>query len=188
MRTKRALFGLILIGSLLSGCGSYALAAGGSTPTTSSSPSPTGAPKTTPDTVVLIDRNYPQGNIRLAPPPNGKQPSISSDLAYKNCQTGVAPCPRATPTSSELASFSDDAYGQIQPDQSVRLSFQNTLSWVFTWKDATCPPGGGNGAPAPGATSFPLPLASPALCDWVVFIDATTGQYQLSYQGPPPSY
>lgn len=127
--------------------------------------------------------SYPGASIRLAPPPANAVPLASSASAYATCASGAAPCQGigGSPTIA-LASFSDDAYGD-NGRQPFVPTYQNVLAWVMTWQGLSCPEHG----PAPVAGQSKPPSVTPTNCVLVVFVDAMTGHYLLSFSGPPPS-
>lgn len=96
--------------------------------------------------------------------------------AYELCTNGVADCPGSAPPIAELALVTDSQYGQIDSSGAVSLPMQRRLAWVFTWEAIGCPRRLG---PRPPSAA---PSAGP--CDWVVLIDAATGDYLLTYSGP----
>lgn len=161
----------------LTGCGVIATAANNSV--ASSSPTSEWAP--TQWSAETADQEYVSAGIQLGPPTSGISPSYSYLQAYAACTSGVAPCPPATPTLL-LATFSDDQYGTIQSDGSVRPSFQGVLAWVMIWHDQSCL---ATGVPVVPGQPSPSPGYPADSCDQVVFINAQTNQYLVAYTGPP---
>ena len=126
-------------------------------------------------------RYYPDGGIRLLPPPTTRPEAVSAETASRVCGK-TADCPNASGTA-ELASFSDDQYGTMSPDgKSVSHPFQNTLAWVLSWHGTDC---GASGPPPPPGRPPDTALAT--LCDTVVFVEAAKGQYLIEYIGAPAS-
>lgn len=125
----------------------------------------------------VVPRAYPEGGITIAAP-DSKTAKIDAVRAYAVCSNGEASCPDGAPGSAELASATDDQYGDIKPDGTVSHPIQARLTWVFTWNHVSCP--ARLGPKLPGAVSAP-----PAVCDWVVLVDADSGQFLITYAGPP---
>jgi hypothetical protein len=78
----------------------------------------------------------------------------------------------AGPVVAGLYSYYNDAYGQIQPDGSVKLSYRGIPVWLFTAPLAHYVNEGFGPAPLPGATPRPVPQY--AGCSYVVIVVATT--------------
>ena len=139
-------------------------------------------------------RTYRTASITLAPP---KVPvaSVPATVAYDLCRSGVAACADGQPTSAELASMTDTSYGTTQADGTFNQTLNDTLVWAFSWRNITCPPNSG-GAFVPGNTgpsgtapvprsSEPSGTAATTICDEVAFVDATSGEFLITYIGPP---
>ena len=124
----------------------------------------------------VTPRTYPTGGISLAQP-GGELATVNATSAYGVCASGEANCPVGPPGLAELALTTDSQYGDIKPDGSVTHSIQNRLTWVFTWNTIACPPRLGPKPPA-GQTN------APAVCDWLVIVDAQTGRFLITYAGP----
>lgn len=154
---------LVLTMGLLAGC-----VAAGATPRPAL---PVGAER------PVVPRAYPEGGITIAAP-GSSTARIDAVRAYTACSDGKASCPDGSPGSAELALATDDQYGDSQPDGTVNHPIQARLTWVFTWDRVSCPPR--LGPKPPGAVSAP-----PAVCDWVVLVDAGSGQFLITYAGPP---
>ena len=126
-------------------------------------PSTAGIPAAT---VVKTARTNRYQSITLSPP-GDVVPAVSSDAAYKVCQTPVGDCFPEPPTAIELALMTETAVGV---DMSART---NVLVWVIGWYGVTdCTFAGGPGGSAPAAP----PSATP-LCDHASYINATTGEF-----------
>jgi hypothetical protein len=80
-----------------------------------------------------------------------------------------------------FAIFSDDERGAIQPDNSVKPTWQEVPAWVMSWSNQPCHAMGG--APAPGSTARPSSLGN--VCTLLVFVDANSGRYLESYEEGP---
>ena len=130
----------------------------------------------------VVARTYAGSGITLAVP-GSATPAVSATDAYQVCVSGAAACPSAHPDVVELASVTDDQYGDINANGSVTHTIHDRLSWVFTWQGAACPPRTG---PRPlGSAAGSAASAAPGDCDWVVLTDATTGKFLVTYAGPP---
>jgi hypothetical protein len=147
-----------------------------------------------PDQPLAKARTYPTASIELAPP-NGRIASVPATVAYDLCRTGVADCPDGQPTSAELASMTDASYGTTQSGGTFSQPLNGTLVWAFSWRNITCPPSSG-GAFVPGNTgpsgtapvarsSEPSGTNAPTICDEVAFVDAASGEFLITYIGPP---
>lgn len=114
------------------------------------------------------DVTYGLTGMTSKPPPADMAPTVSPADAVRTCQS-TAPCPTPTPDSIRFGIFNDSEYGQIQPDNSVKLSFVNVPAWILTWRNGPCGPG------SPGGST----------CENDVFVNAQTGAYMLGYAGTP---
>lgn len=126
----------------------------------------------------VVPRAYPDGGISLADP-QSRGAKVAIESAYAACASGVADCPGAPPAIAELALVTDSQYGQIQSSGAVDHSITARLSWVFTWTSISCPRRLGPKPPSRAPTA--------SACDWLVIIDATTGEYLVTYAGPTAS-
>ena len=125
----------------------------------------------------VVPRTYTDGGITLASA-GSQVPTVAATAAYRACISGAADCPAGEPTSAELASVTDDQYGQTDASGTVTHTIQGRLSWVFTWQDIPCPPRLG---PKPPASV----VAAPSVCDWIVLVDARSGENLITYAGVP---
>lgn len=137
---------------------------------------PGAAPAAAIDAIVrpVVARSYSDGGITLAAPQSAAS-KIDVVSAYRLCTSGVADCPGSVPSFAELALVSDSQYGQIDTAGGVSHSISARLSWVFTWQSIACAQRLGPRAPAGAPTTSP--------CDWLVMIDATSGEYLYTYSG-----
>lgn len=135
--------------------------------------------------VLRAERDYPDADVSLQPPPPSAEPEATAADVYRQCSSGAAPCPGGLPTRIEFGLFSDSAYGN--PSASPYPAFQHVPAWIMTWRDMPCysvggpPPGPGISVDVPTLTSSPKP------CDTVDLFDADTGNYLLQVQTAPAS-
>lgn len=126
-------------------------------------------------TRVTVAFTIPESGITLSPPGDAVR-ATSSDAAYELCLTpGGASCQPSPPTSIQLALITDTSSGLVKP---------GTLVWVMSWLGVTtCTPSLGGGPGLPGNQS---PIATPGqpLCDAYAFIDAHSGKFIFSREGP----
>jgi hypothetical protein len=143
----------------------------GSTPTaTAGAQAPASLAAMPTATVVKTARTNRYQSITLSPP-GDIVPAVSSDAAYKLCQTPVGDCFAEPPTAIELARMTQTAVGV---DMSA---LTNVLVWVIGWygvTDCTFVGGPPGSAPQPSAP----PSAAP-LCDHASYINATTGEFMF---------
>lgn len=171
------------LAAMLAACGR--LSGSGFSPSNTPAISPTAAisPTTMLGVRLVAPRAYPDAGIRLSPPPATVYPSFSATAALHTCATHQSPCETERPSAMELALYSDDQYGIIDPRSgAVTHIYQNVLAWVMTWKGETCLSIGP--APISGARPTPNPNFK---CDFMIFIDAQTGHYLLAVQTGSPS-
>jgi hypothetical protein len=129
----------------------------------------------------VTPRVYRDGGITLAVP-SSKAAATTAVGAFGACTSGAAECPPGAPDLAELASVTDDQYGEVGAAGAVEHPLNQVLSWVFTWRGVPCPPRLG---PRPQSATAPSAAATPrALCDWVVIVDAQSGKYVETYAGP----
>ncbi len=142
------------------------------------------------------DRKYPGNGTDLAPAPSGAQHRITADqamLTYK--KSGVFPgvaSQAVGPADVSLISFSDNEQGDVQADGSIKLKFQQVLSWAIVFHGVPWAGIGGGPAPVPGRTAL---TQAPVPEDIVFIIDANSGQLVTAFadvpgdntQGPVPS-
>jgi hypothetical protein len=141
----------------------------GSTPTaTAGAQAPASLAAMPTATVVKTARTNRYQSITLSPP-GDVVPAVSSDAAYKVCQTPDGDCFTEPPTAIELARMTQTAVGMDLP------ALTNVLVWVIGWYGVTdCTFVGGPGGSAPAAP----PSAAP-LCDHASYINATTGEFMF---------
>jgi hypothetical protein len=126
---------------------------------------------------TVVPRTYTAGGITLAVP-GSKAPAVDARGAYHACISGVAACPDGAPSFVELSSVTDDQYGDANSKGTVTHPIRVRLSWVFTWQGIACPPRLG---PTPPDSAVP----AAATCDWLVIVDAESGESLVTYAGPP---
>lgn len=125
----------------------------------------------------VVPRTYGAGGITLGLP-SSNAPGVDVASAYRTCISGEADCPAGAPRLAELASTTDDQYGDLDTNGTATHTIQGRLSWVFTWQGVACPPSLGPKPPGSLAAAAPV-------CDWLVIVDAQSGKYLISYAGPP---
>lgn len=74
-----------------------------------------------------------------------------------------------------LVSYSNDVYGDIQPDGSVVPRYQGVLAWAFIYRGVALV---AVGAARPSDQPLPAPVQN---CDHVSLVDATSGAYLQAY-------
>jgi hypothetical protein len=90
---------------------------------------------------VATTRVYPNTRMRLAPPEAGTAPRVTSEQALEAVRAGGhVPDPVKDP-EVELVAYSNDSNGDLQPDGSVKLLYQNVLAWAVTYHDVPFPAG-----------------------------------------------
>ncbi|HEV2005126.1 MAG TPA: hypothetical protein VGQ85_00810 [Candidatus Limnocylindrales bacterium] len=126
----------------------------------------------------VVGRSYDAGGMTIATALQAGAAVAPSD-AYAVCISGGGDCPAGQPDSAELASVTDDQNGQLDGSGSgsVNHTIHARLSWVFVWKGIACPPRIGGQLDGQAIVV--------ATCDWLVIVDATSGNYLLTYAGPP---
>lgn len=128
-----------------------------------------------PQPEVLIPRSYTNNQIRIDPPPADATPGVSMFEAMSIYEShpqyqDVLADPDRGPTDIQLGLFSDDVFGEIQPDDSVLPEIQDALAWIITSHGVRYIPSVG-GPPGSNRT-----LATVDLSDVVAAIDAQSGQ------------
>lgn len=121
-------------------------------------------------TVLKTARTNRYQSITLSPP-GDVVPAVSSDAAYKVCQTPDGDCFTEPPTAIELARMTQTAVGMDLP------ALTNVLVWVIGWygvTDCTFVGGPPGSAPQPSAPPSVAPL-----CDHASYINATTGEFMF---------
>jgi hypothetical protein len=115
-------------------------------------------------------------------PPGGQTATATWTQAYDNCLTGDAICdPSISPTIA-LALVTDPNSGEAQPDGSMKLLLDDTLSYVITYVGVPCRPTGGIDPLSPESTAAPAPVT----CTVLNFISAADAKVIYSFQGPQP--
>jgi hypothetical protein len=114
---------------------------------------------------------YDGVNVTLAPPPAGATPAVSPAAALGVYQaSGVFPSAASQspqPVDVQLYDFSDNTQGEIQADNSVKLTYQHVLAWAVIFHAV---PYQGVGGVGQAGTSTPVPE------DIVTIVDANTGK------------
>jgi hypothetical protein len=112
---------------------------------------------------------------------------VTADTAYAGVQLSIAKSTvgdLAGPVVASLYSYYNSAYGHIQPNGTVRLTYQGTPVWVITAplvrsiNDSVGGPTEPNDSPAPA----PSPRAG---CSYVFIIDARSGSLLTNWQHCP---
>ena len=171
---------LAMVLAVTAGCGT-----GGTKPPTISAGSPSNEAGAAAAGASPTDITYPGANVRLVGTPALAAPAITAAAALKTYVTsgifpGVASA-AAGPPDIRLVSFSDNTRGDIQPDGSVKLQFQNVLAWAVVFHKV---PYAGIGGPAPVAGG--QSAANPAVPeDIAILVDATTGALLEAFADVP---
>jgi hypothetical protein len=163
-----------------------AAAAVASTPSSQPSPSPSASEvassyKTAVSTTPV---GYPDRNVTLDPLPAGYDSAslITVDTAYQITKD-QSYLPRGAdisgPAVAALYLYSNSAAGDIQPDQTVKLQYQSTPAWVFTYPlarflDFAMGPASASRANAPATTH--------SGCSWVTIVDAAKSEQIQAFQ------
>lgn len=120
-------------------------------------------------------RHYNAQQIDLAPPLSSMQPAMSPEDAFKTCWS-EAPCVANKSPEILLALYTNQTFGQIQPDGSVLYPHQNVLVYVMTWRNVPFVAAGSSLSTAPAKVES---------VDHVVFVDANSGRPLLAIEGSP---
>jgi hypothetical protein len=135
-------------------------------------------------TVLMTTRTLGDPHITISPP-GSATPAITSKAAFELCIKGVAGCLPEPPTEILLALLTDTAYGTTSSAGADAFPLKNTLVWAISWIGSSqCAFSGGGPAGPPGSLPTPAaPPTSPALCDSITFVNATTGAfiYNVAY-------
>lgn len=128
-----------------------------------------------------VARSNPDIGARMDPPAPGTVPRVGAAAAYKKfVELGIRPGGRATghPDDVVLVLYSNDTYGDIQPDGTVKPRFQNVLAWAVIFRNISPPMRGAARGP-----DGSRPQIDPAsyYCESVTFLDATIGEYMNGY-------
>lgn len=128
------------------------------------------------------------GPVRLEPPPENATARYSYNEAFDHTATDT-PCGKGPP-EVRLALFSNDSYGQVQPDDTVTHPYQDVLAWAMIWHEQECLVLGPGPMPQPalkiGASPSVVqqPVAKPSnlTCDQISFVDANTNKEIMTIQ------
>lgn len=139
-----------------------------------------------PATFLTIERLYPGVNIRLEPPPADSIPTLTpveAFNAYVDAVGGFAAERTKGPPDIRLGLYSNDTYGDLEDDGSVRLRHQNRLAWIISFRGIDWD-GLGGPSKLDTASRFELAPDAPA-ADAVALIHPESGELIASFSDAP---
>lgn len=139
-----------------------------------------------PVVAVTSEQDFPDMQVRLAPPPPGIRPAVSAAAARARCSAGPEPCitDLTIPYQMSLVAFTADGFGTAAATGGVKPIYKDVLAWAFIWHHI---PGT---APVDLVWRKGSTITSPPTryCTVMYVLDATTGQPLPSFRTcPPPS-
>lgn len=119
------------------------------------------------------ERRFGEIGARMTKPPKDYKPRVSAEQAKDKARNlGLVP-PDSGELTADLVVYSNDVYGDIQSDNTVRLKHQNVRAWAVR----TEPVEGSVRGPADRPAG-----ASTEACPFIFVIDAETGDHLAAFQ------
>jgi hypothetical protein len=132
-------------------------------------------------TPLAVTGNAAPGKVTATDAAGQSVTLVDGDTAYgaaRSLFVGYGAGNLAGPVAGGLYSYYNSAYGQIQPDGTVKLTYQGTPVWLFTAplihhvNDSAGPPYGASPRPTPTYTE----------CSYVAIVDAASGSLLTNWQ------
>lgn len=118
---------------------------------------------------------YTGVGARLVPNADSRAAAVTAAEALATFErSGLRSDVRSIKPHVRLVRFSDDTFGEEQPDGTVRLFFQDRLAWTVTYPGARVAVRG----PA-GSSARQQPAGG---CDFVYVVDAVSGEAMTAFQ------
>ncbi len=131
---------------------------------------------------LAATETYTTLGATLSRPPTGSS-AVSEAVARHNIESAIGPIQPAF--VSELALYTNTAFGEIQRDNSVSPTYTGVLVWAFLADGVYA---GGSGAMVgPDGQSIAATMPQGTACRAIWLADATTGEYLMGYSSCAPT-